>query len=221
MIEMRGIYKYYPMGSGYVRGLHYVSLDVADGEFVGVVGPSGSGKSTLMNIIGCLDTADSGAYALNGYPIESYSENDLAVVRNRMIGFVFQSFNLIGRMSIAENVELPLIYSGAKLRERRERVKSALSRVGLLDRSGHKPMEVSGGQQQRAAIARALVTNPSLLLADEPTGNLDQSTGREIMELLRELNAGGMTIVLITHDSGVAEMADRVIRITDGMVAEA
>jgi putative ABC transport system ATP-binding protein len=170
-------------------------------------------------VIGCLDTADAGVYALNGYPIESYSEGDLAMIRNRMIGFVFQSFNLIGRMSLEENVELPLIYGGVKLRERRERVNAALERVGLADRRRHKPMEVSGGQQQRAAIARALVTDPALLLADEPTGNLDQATGNEIIELLQELNAGGKTIILITHDSGVAARVGRVVRITDGMVS--
>ncbi|MDR1067635.1 MAG: ABC transporter ATP-binding protein [Clostridiales Family XIII bacterium] len=220
MIELSGIYKYYPVGDGYVRGLHNVSLSVADSEFVGIVGPSGSGKSTLMNIIGCLDVADVGEYALNNYPIERYSETDLAMIRNRMIGFVFQSFNLIGRMSIEENIELPLIYQGIGARERRARVEKALAEVGLTDRRHHTPAKVSGGQQQRAAIARAIATEPALILADEPTGNLDSATGREIMDLFRRLSDGGKTIVLITHDAGVAARTDRTIHILDGMVAQ-
>jgi putative ABC transport system ATP-binding protein len=220
MIELSGIYKYYPVGDGYVRGLHNVSLSVEDSEFVGIVGPSGSGKSTLMNIIGCLDVADRGEYTLNGYPIERYSETDLAMIRNRMIGFVFQSFNLIGRMSIEENIELPLIYQGIGARERRARVEKALAEVGLTDRRHHTPAKVSGGQQQRAAIARAIATEPALILADEPTGNLDSATGREIMDLFRRLSDDGKTIVLITHDAGVASRTDRTIHILDGMVAQ-
>jgi putative ABC transport system ATP-binding protein len=218
MIEMNEIYKYYPVGDGYVRGLHHVSLGVADGEFVSITGPSGSGKSTLMHIIGCLDIADSGSYFLNGYPIEAYSESDLATIRNRLIGFVFQSFNLIGRMTIEENVELPLVYQGLPARERKRRVAESLEQVDLTDRKKHLPSGVSGGQQQRAAIARALATNPSIILADEPTGNLDQATGAEIMALFRKLNDEGKTIIIITHDAGVAAKTDRVVRIVDGMV---
>jgi putative ABC transport system ATP-binding protein len=219
MIAMKNIFKYYPVGDSYVRGLHDVSLGVDEGEFVGIVGPSGSGKSTLMNIIGCLDVADSGEYTLNGWPIEQYSETDLAIIRNKMIGFVFQSFNLIGRMTIEENIELPLIYQGMGARERRARVGRALEEVGLTDRKHHTPAKVSGGQQQRAAIARAIVTGPALILADEPTGNLDSATGREIMELFRRLSDNGKTIVLITHDVNVAAQTDRTIHIFDGMVA--
>jgi putative ABC transport system ATP-binding protein len=195
-------------------------MHVAPGEFVSIIGPSGSGKSTMMNIIGCLDVADEGEYLLDGLSIEQYSERELAKIRNRKIGFIFQNFNLIQRMSAEENVELPLIYQGIKAAERRRRVQEALEKVGLSKRRHHKPTELSGGQQQRVAIARALVTQPSLFLADEPTGNLDSHTGDEIMELFHELHDRGNTIVLITHDEKVAQQACRRIRIFDGHVEE-
>jgi putative ABC transport system ATP-binding protein len=219
VIELIDISKTYHMGESEVRALDGVSIKLADGEFVGIVGPSGSGKSTLMNILGALDVADSGVYLLDGIPIESYSGNELSRIRNRHIGFVFQSFNLIGRMSIEENVELPLVYQGMKAARRRLLVEAALERVGLADRRRHTPNSVSGGQQQRAAIARALVTEPSLILADEPTGNLDSHTGGEIMRLLHELNVGGRSIVLITHDSHIAAQTGRTIHIRDGKVS--
>jgi len=220
MIEMKDITKIYSLGGEDVYALNKASLKIRDGEFVAVVGPSGSGKSTLMNIMGCLDTADSGEYYLDGMPIENYSEDDLARIRNQKIGFVFQSFNLLGRMSALENVELPLIYRGLRNREIRSRAEETLVAMGLQNRMKHKPNELSGGQQQRVAIARALVTNPSIILADEPTGNLDHNTGREIMNLLRDLNKAGNTVVLITHDSGVAETAPRRIHILDGKVTK-
>jgi putative ABC transport system ATP-binding protein len=218
LIELIGISKTYRIGDGEVRALDDVSLNVADGEFVGVVGPSGSGKSTLMNIIGVLDVADCGVYRLDGIPIETYSGNELSRIRNRHIGFVFQNFNLIGRMSIEENVELPLIYQGMKAAQRKPLVEAALEKVGLSERRRHTPSSVSGGQQQRAAIARALVTEPSLILADEPTGNLDSHTGAEIVQLLHELNVSGRTIVLITHDSQLAAQTGRTVHIMDGKV---
>jgi putative ABC transport system ATP-binding protein len=218
VIELIGISKTYRMGDGEVRALDDVSMSVADGEFVGIVGPSGSGKSTLMNIIGVLDVADCGTYLLDGTPIESYSGNELSRIRNQHIGFVFQNFNLIGRMSIEENVELPLIYQGMKAARRKPLVEAALEQVGLIERRRHTPGSVSGGQQQRAALARALVTEPSLILADEPTGNLDSHTGAEIVRLLHDLNASGRTIVLITHDSQLAAQTGRTVRIMDGKV---
>ena len=187
---------------------------------MGIIGPSGSGKSTLMNIIGCLDTADSGTYLLDDIAIEDYSENELAHIRNKKIGFIFQSFNLISKLTAEENVELPLIYQGTKKAERAERVKDALERVDLLNRAQHYPNELSGGQQQRVAIARAIVTNPSLILADEPTGNLDSKTTKEIMGILHDLHEKGNTIVLITHESDVAAQAQRQVYILDGKVAE-
>ena len=221
MIELKDISKTYYIGDSEVHALDGVSLSIASGEFVGVVGPSGSGKSTLMNILGVLDVADSGSYLLDDISIASYNDKELSRIRNRYIGFVFQSFNLIGRMSIAENVELPLIYQGLKAARRKPLVEAALERVGLSDRRRHTPNSVSGGQQQRAAIARALVTEPSLILADEPTGNLDSRTGGEIMELLHELNASGRTIVLITHDNHIAAQTGRTISIMDGRVIAA
>lgn len=203
-----------------MRALDHASLHIRPHEFVSIIGPSGSGKSTLMNIIGCLDIADAGSYHLDGMPIESYSENDLAKVRNEKIGFVFQNFNLIAKLNAEENVELPLIYQGVPKGERQQRVKDALEKVGLIKRAKHLPTELSGGQQQRVAIARALVTRPSLILADEPTGNLDSNTSKEIMEMFHELHRQGNTIVLITHDNDVAKQAPRSIHILDGKVTE-
>lgn len=220
MIRIKDFSKYYRIGDEEVHALDHASLHVSPGEFVGIIGPSGSGKSTLMNIIGCLDVADSGEYLLDGIPIENYSENELAHIRNRKIGFVFQSFNLIPKLTAEENVELPLIYQGIKKDERTERVAAALERVKLGKRANHFPTELSGGQQQRVAIARAIVTRPSLILADEPTGNLDSKTTVEIMDIFHELHSQGNTIVLITHDDSVAAQAGRRVRILDGHLTE-
>ncbi len=220
MIDLKDISRVYQMGSEKVYALNKACLHIEPGEFVSIIGPSGSGKSTLMNIIGCLDTADSGTYLLDGIPIQDYSERALARVRNRKIGFVFQSFNLIPKLTAEENVELPLIYQGVPRGERRERVEAALARMELQRRAKHLPTELSGGQQQRVAIARAIVTNPSLILADEPTGNLDSRTSEEIMEVFRELHSQGNTIVLITHDNDVARQAERIVHIRDGQLSE-
>ena len=220
MIRIKDLSKYYRIGDEEVHALDHTSLHVSPGEFVGIIGPSGSGKSTLMNIIGCLDVADSGEYLLDGIPIENYSENELAHIRNRKIGFVFQSFNLIPKLTAEENVELPLIYQGIKKDERTERVAAALERVKLGKRANHFPTELSGGQQQRVAIARAIVTRPSLILVDEPTGNLDSKTTVEIMDIFHELHSQGNTIVLITHDDSVAAQAGRRVRILDGHLTE-
>ena len=220
MIELRDVSKVYQIGDERVHALDHATMHIRPHEFVSIIGPSGSGKSTLMNIIGCLDVADAGIYLLDGIPIEDYSENELAKVRNEKIGFVFQNFNLITKLSAEENVELPLIYRGVKASERKERVAAALERVGLSKRAKHQPTELSGGQQQRVAIARALVTQPSLILADEPTGNLDSRTTNEIMDMFRELHEQGNTIVLITHDNDVARQAKRVIHIRDGKLSE-
>lgn len=220
MIRIKDLSKYYRIGDEEVHALDHASLHVSPSEFVGIIGPSGSGKSTLMNIIGCLDVADSGEYLLDGIPIENYSENELAHIRNRKIGFVFQSFNLIPKLTAEENVELPLIYQGIKKDERTERVAAALERVKLGKRANHFPTELSGGQQQRVAIARAIVTRPSLILADEPTGNLDSKTTVEIMDIFHELHSQGNTIVLITHDDSVAAQAGRRVRILDGHLTE-
>ena len=220
MINLKDISKVYQIGDERVRALDHATMHIAPKEFVSIIGPSGSGKSTLMNIIGCLDTADDGEYRLDGIPIEAYSENELAKVRNRKIGFIFQNFNLISKLTAEENVELPLIYQGVHRGERQQRVREAIERVGLSRRAKHLPTELSGGQQQRVAIARAIVTRPSLLLADEPTGNLDSKTSREIMDIIRELHAQGNTIVLITHDNEVARQAPRSIHILDGKVSE-
>ncbi len=220
MIQLKEICKFYQVGDDRVRALDHASLHIRPQEFVSIIGPSGSGKSTLMNIIGCLDVADAGQYLLDGLPIESYSENQLAKIRNEKIGFVFQSFNLIAKLSAEENVELPLIYQKVPRAQRQVRVKEALERVGLSHRAKHLPTELSGGQQQRVAIARALVTRPSLILADEPTGNLDSKTSKEIMEMFHALHAQGNTIVLITHDPDVANQAPRSIHILDGQLTE-
>ena len=220
MIDLKDITKVYQIGEEKIYALNHVNLHIAPQEFVSVIGPSGSGKSTLMNIIGLLDTADAGVYTLDGIPINEYSENALAGVRNRKIGFVFQNFNLIAKLSAEENVELPLIYAGTPVRERSRRVEQALQKVGLSSRAKHMPTELSGGQQQRVAIARALVTDPSVILADEPTGNLDSHTSAEIMEILEELNDQGKTVVLITHDNDIAKRAKRSIHILDGKLSE-
>ncbi|MEA5047828.1 MAG: ABC transporter ATP-binding protein [Eubacteriales bacterium] len=220
IITMRDITKIYHIGGEEVRALDGASLTIREGEFVSIIGPSGSGKSTLMNIIGCLDVADSGEYILDGQSIEQYSEEELARIRNKKIGFVFQNFNLLSRMSAQANVELPLIYQRIHLNERKERASRALERVGLKERSMHKPAELSGGQQQRVAIARALATDPAILLADEPTGNLDSKTGEDIMALFHELHKAGDTIIVITHNEEIARQAQRRIRIMDGHVTE-
>ncbi len=220
MIELRDVSKVYKIGEERVRALDHANLHVYPHEFVSVIRPSGSGKSTLMNIIGCLDTADDGQYLLDGTPIEDYSENELAQIRSRKIGFVFQSFNLIPKLSAEENVELPLIYQKVRKSERVRRVHEALERVGLENRAKHQPTELSGGQQQRVAIARALVTRPSLILADEPTGNLDSHTSSEILGIFRELHDQGNTIVLITHDNDIARQAKRMVHILDGRLTE-
>jgi putative ABC transport system ATP-binding protein len=217
-LALRDVVKTYVMGADTVHALRGVSLDIHRNEYVAVMGPSGSGKSTLMNVIGCLDVPTSGTYALEGRMVATMSEYQLADIRNQRIGFVFQTFNLIPRSNIFHNVELPLIYAGVGKAQRRERVARAIERVGLADRVRHKPNELSGGQRQRVAIARALVGNPSIILADEPTGNLDSKTGDEIMALLDELHAAGQTIILVTHEDYIAEHAHRVIRLRDGIV---
>ena len=220
MIRMTGIRKEYRMGDNIVAALDGVDIHIRPQEFVSIIGPSGSGKSTLMNIIGCLDMADEGVYLFDGQEISDYTEDELAAIRNKKIGFVFQQFNLLPKLTARENVELPLVYQGMSAWKRRKRSEEVLERVGLLDRMGHKPTELSGGQQQRVAIARALAANPSLILADEPTGNLDSKTGAEVMRLFHELHEAGNTIVLITHDAGIAAQTPRAIHIHDGRVLE-
>jgi putative ABC transport system ATP-binding protein len=218
MIELLNIRKTYQMGEAEVRALDGVSATIRDGEFVAVIGPSGSGKSTLMNIIGCLDLADEGEYRLNGQLIDDYTERQLGEIRNREIGFIFQQFNLLPKLTAYENVELPLIYQGLPMGERKKRVVESLEKVGLGNRMNHKPSELSGGQQQRVAIARALSTKPTLILADEPTGNLDSRSGKEIMGILTGLHQEGRGILLITHDNDVANMASRQLRMHDGRI---
>jgi putative ABC transport system ATP-binding protein len=217
-LSLKDVVKTYVVGSETVHALRGVSLDIARNEYVAVMGPSGSGKSTLMNVIGCLDVPTSGTYSLEGQMVADMSEYQLADIRNQRIGFVFQTFNLIPRANIFHNVELPLIYAGVSKAERRGRVEKAIARVGLADRVKHKPNELSGGQRQRVAIARALVGNPSIILADEPTGNLDSKTGDEIMSVLDELHRSGQTIILVTHEDYIAEHALRVIRLRDGVI---
>jgi putative ABC transport system ATP-binding protein len=218
MIQLESITKVYHMGKLDVPALRGVTLRVEEHEFVAVMGPSGSGKSTLMNIIGCLDRLSEGRYVLDGIDVSRMRDNELAEVRNRKIGFVFQTFNLLPRMTSLRNVELPLIYSAVSKRERRDRAMTALKQVGLENRALHRPNELSGGQRQRVAIARALINSPAILLADEPTGNLDSKTGEEIMATIQHLNEHGATIILVTHESDIASCARRIVAIRDGLV---
>jgi putative ABC transport system ATP-binding protein len=218
IIETRDLWKTYIMGSEEIHALRGVDISIEKGEYVAIMGPSGSGKSTLMNLIGCLDTPTKGSYLLNGKQVSEMNDNELARIRNEEIGFVFQTFNLLPRATALHNVELPLVYAGVPSRDRQERAREALHKVELDERMNHKPNELSGGQRQRVAIARALVNNPSILLADEPTGNLDSKTGVEIMALFERLHQSGNTIVLVTHEPDIAAHAHRVIHIRDGKV---
>ncbi len=220
VIRTVGLTRDYPMGGEVVRALRGVDLEIAANEFVAIMGPSGSGKSTLMNLIGCLDTPTGGEYWLAGVEVSRMTDDELARVRNRQIGFVFQTFNLLPRASALHNVELPLVYAGLKAKDRRERAEKALAAVGLGDRMGHKPSELSGGQRQRVAIARALITEPSIILADEPTGNLDSTTSEEIMKVLEDLHRNrGQTIVMVTHEADIAHHAERVVTLHDGKIS--
>lgn len=218
VIQTEKLTKEYVMGAETIHALAGVDLEIHKNEYVAIMGPSGSGKSTLMNLIGCLDTATSGEYWLDGTAVSGLEDDDLAAIRNRKIGFVFQTFNLLPRATALHNVELPLIYGGTPSRERRERAEGVLARVGLADRMDHRPSELSGGQRQRVAVARALVNEPAILLADEPTGNLDSATGQEIMALFEELHADGQTILLVTHEHDIAEHANRTITLRDGLI---
>ncbi|MDX5428405.1 MAG: ABC transporter ATP-binding protein [Bacteroidota bacterium] len=218
MIKLQDIIRNFPLGSQVVKVLKGISLEIDRNEYVALMGPSGSGKSTLMNLIGCLDTPTSGRYWVNGKDVSTLSDNELADIRNQEIGFVFQTFNLIPRQTALQNVALPLVYAGLKKKEREDRAKEALTKVGLEDRMDHRPSQLSGGQRQRVAVARALVNNPSIILADEPTGNLDTKTSYEIMELFRAIHEMGNTIILVTHEEDIAQNAHRIIRLRDGMV---
>jgi putative ABC transport system ATP-binding protein len=218
IIQTRGLMKHYVLGAETVRALNGVDLEILRNEYVAIMGPSGSGKSTLMNLIGCLDTPTAGEYTLNGQAVAGLSDDQLARIRNREIGFVFQTFNLLPRSTALENVELPLVYAGIKRQERRERATEALQSVDLGDRMGHRPNELSGGQRQRVAIARALVTRPSIILADEPTGNLDSRTSEEIMALFERLHGEGQTIIMVTHEPDIAAHAERLVSLRDGVV---
>jgi len=220
IIEIEKLHKVYLLGKTQVHALRGIDLVIHAGEYTSIMGPSGSGKSTLMNIIGCLDVPSSGAYRLNGQDVSHLTDNELAKIRNKEIGFVFQTFNLLPRASALHNVELPLIYNGTASSKRKEKAKEALDKVGLTDRMNHKPNELSGGQRQRVAIARALVNDPAMILADEPTGNLDTTTGEEIMEIFDLLNEQGNTIILVTHEDFIAKHSRRIIRLKDGLVEE-
>jgi putative ABC transport system ATP-binding protein len=218
IIALKGIKREFNLGDETIHALQEINLDIYKNEYVALMGPSGSGKSTLMNILGCLDTPTSGQYFLNGSDVSTSSDNELAAVRNKQIGFIFQTFNLIPRLTTIENVALPLIYAGWSKKERDERAVEVLRQVGLADRMKHKPNELSGGQRQRVAVARALVNNPSLILADEPTGNLDSKTSYEIMKLFEEIHANGNTIIVVTHEEDIATYSHRIVRMRDGLI---
>lgn len=218
LVELKDIYKIYHVGDSEVHALDGISLTIDKGEFVAIVGSSGSGKSTCMNIIGCLDVPTKGTYKLNGREINNYSDDELADVRNKMLGFIFQQYNLIPKLTVIENVQLPLLYGGYSDREQKTRALAALERVGLASKAKNLPAQLSGGQQQRVSIARALAGDPSVILADEPTGALDSKTGRDVMKFLQQLNREGNTIILITHDNSIAARANRIVRITDGHI---